>query len=109
MYKFWIDLEGNRIPVSDSHEEWANEHGHELEGLLDTGWVRVQNVPPSYLFLDFRLPLNAAQAVAVGLLSQNRFERVVVEYRGVVREFVDGDEAMGDALGRGMSQRIEEG
>jgi hypothetical protein len=63
--KLWIDLDGNLHEVRDSHEEWANAHGHELEDWLDHGWVRVQNVPPPYLWIDFRLPLNAAQAKAV--------------------------------------------
>lgn len=57
MHKLWIDLEGNRIPVSDSHEEYANAIGRELEDLLRTGWVRVQHVSPSYLYLDFRVGL----------------------------------------------------
>lgn len=92
--KLWIDSEGNVIPVPESHEQWANEHGHDLESLLDAGWVRVQNVPPPYLYLDFRRPLNAAQAVAVKLLFENRFDRIVVEFRGLVREFGDGEEAM---------------
>jgi hypothetical protein len=70
--KLWIDLEGNLIPVPDSHEEWANRHGHELKELLDAGWVRVQDVPPSYLYLDFRLPLKAGQAVTVEALTRRR-------------------------------------
>jgi hypothetical protein len=72
--KLWIDLEGNLIPVPDCHEEWANDHGHELEALLDAGWVRVQDVPPDYLYLDFRLPLMAGQAVAVRTLFGNRIK-----------------------------------
>jgi hypothetical protein len=39
--KLWIDLNGNAISVHDCHEEWANQHGHELEALLNAGWVRV--------------------------------------------------------------------
>jgi hypothetical protein len=90
MNKHWIDLQGIAIPVSDSHEEWANQHGHELETLLDQGWIRVQNVPPPYLYLDYRLPLNAPQAAAVRGLLENRFEQIVVEFGGEVRRFVDG-------------------
>jgi hypothetical protein len=101
MRKLWIDLEGNHIPVPDSHEEWANRHGHELEELLDAGWVRVQDVPPLYLNLDFRLPLNEGQADAVGrLLRDDGFGRIVVEVAGVVREFGDAAEAMGCLTGR---------
>jgi hypothetical protein len=75
MQKLWLDLDGNLIPVGDdlSHEQWANRHGQEHETLLDAGWIRVQNLPPSYLFFDFRLPLNAAQAKAVGMLFQRIF------------------------------------
>ena len=92
--KLWLDLDGNQIPVLDSHEEWANAHGHELESLLDAGWVRVQNVPPSYLYLDFRLALNTRQAVTVGVLFENRFEQVVVEFRGEIRTFTHQDDAL---------------
>jgi hypothetical protein len=99
--KLWIDIEGNLIPVQDSHEEWANRHGHELEALLDAGWVRVQDVPPAYLYLDFRLPLKAGQAVAVGrLLLDDGFDRIIVEVAGVVLEFGDTEEAMGCVMGR---------
>lgn len=100
MNKLWINLDGDLIPVGDnlSHEEWANQHGHELETLLNAGWVRVQNVPPPYLLIDFRLPLNAAQAKAVSVLFENRFEHVVIEYQGESRSFVDGEEAMKYAL-----------
>jgi hypothetical protein len=100
MDKLWIDVEGNLIAVPDSisHEEWARAQGHELEALLDAGWVRVQNVPLSYLFLDFKLPLNALQAAAVGVLFEDRFVQIVVESGGEVREFVDGEEAMGYVL-----------
>jgi hypothetical protein len=93
MTKFWIDPEGNLIPVIDSHEEWANRHGFELEALLDAGWVRVQNVPPPYLLIDFHVPLTAAQAVAVRKLFEDRFEQVVIDFRGEARSFVDGEEA----------------
>jgi hypothetical protein len=100
MHELWIDLDGTLIPVPESHEEWANAHGYELETLLDAGWVRVQNVPPVYLFLDFRLRLNASQANAVGGLLQNRFEQVVVEFVGECKCFRDGEEALGHVVGR---------
>jgi hypothetical protein len=60
-------------------------------------------VPPAYLYLylDFKVPLNALQAVAVNVLFENRFEQVVVEIGGVVQTFTDGKEAMKHALGRG--------
>ena len=105
MHKLWIDLEGNLISVPDtlSHEEWANAMGHELEALLDAGWVRVQSVIPPYLLIDFRLPLKAAQAVAVGRLLENRYEQVVVEYQGQARSFMDGEEAMRWVIGRDRS------
>ena len=67
--------------------------------VFDAGWVRVQNVPPPYLYLDFRLRLNAHQVVAVGNLFEDRFSRYVVEFRGLVREFGDGEEAMGSVVG----------
>ena len=98
--KIWIDTEGNFHPVVDSHEEWANSHGFELEDLLAQGWVRVQNVPPPYLLIDFYVPLNAAQAVAVVKLFENRFSLYVVEFRGEARSFGDGEETMGYLLGR---------
>jgi hypothetical protein len=100
MHKLWIDLEGNLLPVGDdlSHEEWANQHGHELEGLLDGGWVRVQAVPPPYLLINFHVCLNAAQAVAVGRLFEDRFAVVVIEFRGESRSFGDGEEARKHAL-----------
>ncbi len=98
--KIWIDTQGNLTPVLDSHEQWANQHGHEIEELLAQGWVRVQNVPPPYLLIDFHVPLNAAQAKAVGVLFENRFEQVVVEYQGEARGFVDGEEALEYALSR---------
>jgi hypothetical protein len=98
--KIWIDTQGNLIPVDDSHEEWANAQGQELEALLDAGWLRVQNVPPPYLLIDFHRPLNAAQAVAVSKLFEDRFDQIVVEFRGVARSFVGADEAMKYALSR---------
>lgn len=101
MLKFWIDVEGKRHPVSDSHEEYANAIGMELEDLLDAGWVRVQNVPPHYQYFDFRVRLNALQAVAVKALFEDRFDRIVVEFGGEVREFGDGEEAMMQVLGNG--------
>lgn len=101
MTKLWIDLEGNLIPVGDdlSHEEWANQHGQELEALLDAGWVRVQNVPPPYLLIDFQVPLNAAQAVAVERFFENRFDQVVIEFRCEARSFVNWEEALAHVLG----------
>ena len=92
--KLWIDLDGVQIPVSDSHEEWANQYGVELEALLALGWVCVQSVPPPYLYLQFCLRLNALQAATVRVLLQNRFEQIVVEFEGVTRSFVDGGEEM---------------
>jgi hypothetical protein len=59
----------------------------------------VQNVPLLYLYLDFRVRLNASQANAVGGLFENRFEQVVVEFRGGCRSFRDGEEAMRYAFG----------
>lgn len=100
MHRVWIDLEGTLLPVHDSHEEFANPMCQELEALLDAGWVRVQNVPPHYLLIDFKVRLTAAQAEAVGRLFENRFEQVVIEYQGVARSFVDGEEALMHALGR---------
>jgi hypothetical protein len=90
MDKLWIDLEGKLIAFSESHEESANQHGHELESLLDHGWVRIQNVPPHYLLIDFKVRLNAKQAVAVGQLFENQFDQVVIEH---------GEEAMRYAVG----------
>src|SRR5947209_2711946 len=86
MTKFWIDPEGTLHPVGDdlSHEEWSQQHGHELEELLDGGFVRIQAVIPPYLYLDFRRRLTAAQAVAVRKLFEDRFEQVVVDFRGDV-------------------------
>ena len=98
--KIWIDTEGNFHPVVDSHEEWANQHGHELEALLDAGWVRVQNVPPPYLLIDFHVRLNAAQAKAVAVLFEDRFDQIMVEFAGEARSFVDAEEAMRYVLGR---------
>jgi hypothetical protein len=102
MTKLWIDLDGNLIPVGDdlSHEEWGQQHGHELEELLDGGWVRIQAVIPPYLYLDFRRRLTAAQAVAVRSLFEDRFEQIVVEFAGEARSFTDGGEAMAYALSR---------
>lgn len=96
MTKLWLDLEGNLIPVADdlSHEEWGQQHGHELEELLDGGFVRIQAVIPPYLYLDFRRRLTAAQAVVVRKLFEDRFDQIVVEYAGVARSFVDAEEAM---------------
>jgi hypothetical protein len=102
--KLWIDLDGNLIPVADSHEQWANQHGHELEALLDAGWVRVQNVPPPYLLIDFHLPLNAAQVKAVSVLLETPFSLYVVEFCGEARSFVDGKEAMALVMGRTSSE-----
>jgi hypothetical protein len=98
--KLWIDPEGTVHAVHDSHEEWANAHGHELESLLDAGWVRVQSVPPPYLLIDFHVPLNAAQAIAVARLFEDRYDQIAVEFRGEARSFVDGEEAMAWVLGR---------
>jgi len=88
--KLWIDPDGIAIPVpeSQSHEEWANEMGLELEDLLDQGWVRIQNLP-AYIYLDFRFRLNALQAVTVGRLVGGAVWRVVVESGGEVRRFGD--------------------
>jgi hypothetical protein len=55
--------------------------------------VRVPNAPP-YLYLDFRLPLNARQTVAVRVLFENRFERILVEFRREARSFGDWEEAL---------------
>ena len=98
--KFWLDLDGNLLPVHESHEEFANAMGLELEDLLAQGWLRIQNVPPPYIYLDFHLPLNARQAKAVVMLFQNRFEQVVIEFRCEARSFRDGEEAMAWVMGR---------
>jgi hypothetical protein len=39
MNKLWVDLEGDLLAVPDtiSHEEWANQQGHDLEALLARG------------------------------------------------------------------------
>ena len=92
--KLWIDLEGNLILVHASHEEFANANGHELDNLFDVGWVRVQNVPLLYLYLDFKVRLNAVQAIAVVRLFEDRLGRIVVEFRGETRSYGDGVEAM---------------
>lgn len=91
--KIWIDTQGTVHPVPDSHEEWANRHGFQLEDLQSQGWVRIQNVPPPYLLIDFHRPVNAAQAKAVAVLFENRYDKIVVEYKGEARSFVDGEEA----------------
>ncbi len=112
MHKLWIDLDGTPIPVADdlSHEEWANQHGHELEALLDAGWMRIQAVIPPYLYLDFRRRLTAAQAKAVAVLFGNRFDQIVVEFAGVARSFTDGEAAMAWMLGKSSTdQRAENG
>lgn len=98
MYKLWIDLEGIVHPVQDCHEEWATHHGQELESMLAQGWVRVQNVPPQYLYLDYHCSLTAAQAKAVRVLFENRFDKVVVEFRGDIREFGNNEAALAHAL-----------
>ena len=87
-------------PRNKRHEESANQHGHELEALLDAGWIRVQAVLPPYLLIDFLVPLNAAQIVAVGQLFENQFDQIVIEFVGETRSFVDGEEAMRYALGK---------
>lgn len=88
--KFWLDPTGNLHPVPDSHEEWANQHGQELEDLLGQGWLRVQAVIPPYLYLDFHRPLSTAQTKAIGVLFQNQFDQVVIEYQGQASSFADG-------------------
>jgi hypothetical protein len=95
--KLWLDLEGNSIPVPESHEEYANSIGYELENLQAKGWVRIQ-ITPAYVYFDFHLPLNERQAGAVGRLLENRFSVYVIEFRGVVREFGDGGEALKHVL-----------
>lgn len=67
---------------------------------MKEGWLRIQNVPPSYILIDFHVPLNAAQTDVVGQFFENRYERIVVESQGESQEFVDGDEAMGYVLKR---------
>ena len=57
-------------------------------------------VIPPYLYLDFRRRLTAAQAVAVKKLFEDRFQQVLIEFRGEARSFVDGGEAMRYVLGR---------
>jgi hypothetical protein len=99
MLKTWIDLEGNLIPVTESHNEWAVKRGHELESLLDGGWVRVQSVPPPYPLIDLKVRLNALHAVAVGQLFENRHEQILVEVGGIVLTFGDGEEALEHVLG----------
>jgi hypothetical protein len=68
--------------------------------LLSQGWVRIQNVPPPYLYLDFRLPLTATQADAMRTLFVDRVKQIVVEFAGEARSFMDGGEAMRYVLGR---------
>lgn len=85
--KFWLDPKGDLHPVSDSHEEWANALSQELEDLLNAGWVRIQNVPLSYLYLDFYVLLTPAQEDAVGKFFEIRYDQVVAEFRGEVGEF----------------------
>ncbi len=97
--KLWIDPAGKRNPVRDGHEDWAHRHGHELEDLLDAGWVRVQAVPPAYLYLDLCRPITEPQAMAVARLFKKRYEQVVIEFVGEVREFADGNEALRCVLG----------
>jgi hypothetical protein len=88
------------LPWNKRYEEWANQHGHELEALLDAGWNRVQAVLPPYLLIDFLFPLNAAQIVAVGRLFVNQFEQIVIEFVGETTSFADAEEAMRYAVGK---------
>ena len=57
----------------------TNAIGHEI--LLEKGSVRIQ-ITPLYLLIDLKIPLNPSQAVAMGLLFQNRFGQVVKELFG---------------------------
>ena len=98
--KFWLAPEGTLHPVQSSHEEWANQHGQELEDLLGQGWVRVQAVVPPYLYLDFHRPLTTAQTKAVSVLFQNHFDQVVIEYQGDAQNFTDGAAALNYVLSR---------
>lgn len=98
--KIWIDTQGTVHPVLDSHEEWANSHGVELEDLQVQGWVRVQSVIPPYCYLDFHVPLTAAQAKAVAVLFENRYDQIVLEFRDETTSFVDGEEAMAWIIGK---------
>lgn len=100
MTKFWIVPDGTLHPVGDdlSHEEWGQQHGHELEELLDAGYLRVQAIIPPYLYLDFRRRLTAAQTVAVRKLFEDRFDQIVVEFGGVASSFTQGEEAMRHVL-----------
>lgn len=100
MTKIWIDLEGTVHAVHDSHEEWAIAHGFELEELLAQGWVRIQNVPPPYLLIDFHIFLNASQAKAAAVLFENRYDKIVLEYQGETTSFTDGEEAKAWVMGK---------
>jgi hypothetical protein len=60
-------------------------------------------VPPPYLLIDFQLPLTAAQAKAVKRLFENRFDQIMVEFRGEAKSFVDAEEAIAWVMGLGKS------
>jgi len=56
-----------------------------------------ESQPPS---IDFEIPLNTRQAEAVAVLFENRFDKIVVEFRGELREFGDNAAALDHALAR---------
>jgi hypothetical protein len=61
--KLFIDPSGKTHHVcfaneNFTHEEWARKNKYDLDVILQEGWIRVQFLPPTYLFIDtVRKPL----------------------------------------------------
>lgn len=98
--KYWLTRKGELFLVSivgesnQTHEEWAVDHFTSLERLLANGWVRIQFMPPEYLYIDFikkpnNLQLDRLDNLACPGNHPVDFKKIVVESKKETVEFTD--------------------
>lgn len=90
--KYWVDPEGKIYPVDSSHEEWAQAHNTDLEILLEKGWVRVQQVIPCYLFIDY-YAINKEQKETLRPFFKEEYDTILIETNGHCDWYSDSESA----------------
>lgn len=83
--KFWLTQKAElkfvcKINENFTHEEFANKMNLDLEDLLNLGWIRIQNVPPSYFYADSIIFPNKDQQNKILEFLNVPFEKILLEF-----------------------------